>query len=185
MKRIRIAVDMDEVMADYSGACLRALNAHYGTTYTKEQLKGMTLLERFRTYDDAPRTLHTILHDPHFYRTFDVIEGSVETLRTLSETYDIVIATAAMDVPPCFAAKYDWLEEHVPFIDPQSFIFCGNKNVVRAHYLIDDNATQLRRFEGTPLLFTAPHNETDDLPFTRLNDWNDVRSYFETKRKTR
>ena len=62
-----------------------------------------------------------------------------EVVKKLTEQYDVYIATAAMDVPTSFHDKYEWLLEFFPFLDPQQFVFCGRKNVVKTDYLIDDN----------------------------------------------
>ncbi|EOB8197171.1 TPA: 5'(3')-deoxyribonucleotidase [Staphylococcus aureus] len=95
----------------------------------------------------------------------------------IPEHYDVYIATAAMDVPTSFSDKYEWLLEFFPFLDPQHFVFCGRKNIVKADYLIDDNPRQLEIFTGTPIMFTAVHNINDDR-FERVNSWKDVEQYF-------
>lgn len=75
-----------------------------------------------------------------------------EVVKKLTEQYDVYIATAAMDVPTSFHDKYEWLLEFFPFLDPQQFVFCGRKNVVKTDYLIDDNPRQLQIFEGEPII---------------------------------
>ena len=66
--------------------------------------------------------------------------------------------TAAMEVPCSFTAKFQWLERHFPFLPPDNIVFCGNKGIIAADYLIDDNVYQLDRFRGEGILFTTPHN---------------------------
>ena len=73
--------------------------------------------------------------------------------------------------------KYDWLRHFFPFLDPQHFVFCGRKDIVKADYLIDDNPRQLSIFTGTPIMYTATHNINDDR-FDRVNNWKDVENYF-------
>ena len=75
-----------------------------------------------------------------------------EVVKKLTEQYDVYIATAAMDVPTSFHDKYEWLLEFFPFLDPQQFVFCGRKCVVKTDYLIDDNPRQLQIFEGEPII---------------------------------
>lgn len=82
-----------------------------------------------------------------------------------------------MDVPTSFDAKYEWLREHFPFLDPQHFIFCGNKGVVGTDYLIDDNPRQLAAFKGTGLIFDAVHNQSIK-EYDRMKSWLDVEKYF-------
>ena len=49
-------------------------------------------------------------------------------------------------------------ERHFPFIATSHIVFCGDKSIVAADYLIDDNVRQLSRFRGEGIIFTAPHN---------------------------
>ncbi|EOB7758812.1 5'(3')-deoxyribonucleotidase [Staphylococcus aureus] len=100
-----------------------------------------------------------------------------QKLKHVIPEHDVYIATAAMDVPTSFSDKYEWLLEFFPFLDPQHFVFCGRKNIVKADYLIDDNPRQLEIFTGTPIMFTAVHNINDDR-FERVNSWKDVEQYF-------
>jgi 5'(3')-deoxyribonucleotidase len=48
---------------------------------------------------------------------------------------------------------------------------------LRADYLIDDLPRNLQRFEGTGVLYTAPHNLMAT-GYARVNDWQDVAEYF-------
>ena len=66
-----------------------------------------------------------------------------------------------MDVPCSFDAKYRWLRRHFPFIPPSHIVFCGDKGIVDADYLIDDRPRHLERFKGHTLLFSAPHNSAE------------------------
>ncbi|HTF95862.1 MAG TPA: hypothetical protein VL995_07010 [Cellvibrio sp.] len=95
----------------------------------------------------------------------------------MHERFDIVIATAAMEHPTSFTAKYEWLRKYLSFLSPMNFIFCGKKNVVQADFLIDDSSRHFEGFVGQGVLFSSPHNllEATDV---RVNDWLDVRDYF-------
>jgi 5'(3')-deoxyribonucleotidase len=78
--------------------------------------------------------------------------------------------------------KYDWLLQHFPFIHWKNYVFCGDKSIIGADYMIDDHVFNLQTFRGKGLLFTASHNihETD---FTRVNDWQEVRAFFQAERQ--
>ena len=104
--------------------------------------------------------------------------GAQDVLRALSDRFEIYIATQAMTVPNSLGPKYRWLQRHFPFIPPTQYVFCGNKSILRADYLIDDLPRNLERFEGAGLLFSAPHNLSATGPFTRVNNWQEVAAYF-------
>ncbi|MHC8515987.1 5' nucleotidase, NT5C type [Sporosarcina sp. ITBMC105] len=170
----RIAVDMDEVLADFTQQVLDVLNNKTNQRYTRAHLNEYSIEE---LYPNELDYLVEQIHTDHFFRTMQVIEGSQVVLERLSKHYEIVIATAAMEVPNSFAAKFDWLREHFPFLNPNLFIFCGNKKVVQADYLIDDNIQQLTRFEGRGVMYTAMQNI--ELAYdVRVDNWHEVEMFF-------
>ena len=106
-----------------------------------------------------------------------VLPDCRDVIAELAARHEVVIASAAMDVPCSFDAKYRWLQRHFPFIPPSNIVFCGDKAVVNADYLIDDRARHFARFKGRPLLFSAPHNAAETR-YPRVESWADVREFF-------
>lgn len=170
----RIALDMDQVMADLVAKFLNRFNKEFDKNYTKADLIGKRLPE---LDEEAPQALYNYYGDPTFFRDLPVIPHSVEVVERLSEHYEIYIATAAMEVPPSFTAKFEWLQQFFPTIPQHQYVFCGDKSVIQADYLVDDTALQLNRFKGTGVMFTAPHNSNMDYPI-RVNDWLEVEQFF-------
>lgn len=170
----RIAIDMDEVIADFNSTQIERFNKKFNDTVTKEDLKGKKLRQ---LRPDRNEDITEIISDPSFFRNLGVMKDSQEVIKQLSEYYEIFITTAAMEYPSSFTAKYEWLKEHFSFLDDMNFVFCGDKSIIHADYLIDDNSRHFKHFRGTGILFTSPHNihETD---YTRVNNWQEVREYF-------
>jgi len=169
-RRLRIAIDMDEVIVDALGEHLRRYNAAFGARISAADLRGRSL-EAFVPAErvDAAREML----DESFFDTLTPIDGAIEAIRELSLRHEIVIATAAMEVPVSFAAKYRWLQAHMPFIAPSHIVFCGDKAVIDADVLIDDSPRHFTRFKGRPLLFSAPHN-AHETRYERVDGWNGV-----------
>jgi len=111
-----------------------------------------------------------------------VMPESQRVLERLSHSYEIFIATAAMEFPRSFGSKFRWLERHFPFLSPTHFVFCGDKSILHADYLIDDMPKNLLRFQGQGLLYTAPHNH-GATGFVRVNDWQEIAQYFASIRR--
>ena len=174
MTRESIAIDMDEVLADTVGSLIERVNDRMDLSITYDMLEGKKLRHAMPEHDGL---LTEILREPGFFRQLDVMAGAQEAVKKLTAHYDVYIATAAMDVPTSFHDKYEWLRQHFPFLDPQHFVFCGRKNIVKADYLIDDNPRQLSIFTGKPIMYAASHN-VDDNRFARVNNWEDVEDYF-------
>jgi len=98
-------------------------------------------------------------------------------LEGLSQRFEVFIATQAMSVPNSLGPKYRWLQRHFPFIPPAHYVFCGNKSILRADFLVDDMPRNLHLFEGQGLLYSAPHNLAAS-GFVRVNNWREVADYF-------
>jgi len=171
----RIAIDMDEVLADTLAQYLSEYNRDFGGNLTKADLAERKLAdvipperrERLRSY---PRT-------PGFFRDIPVMAGSHAVMEQLRECYEVFIATAAMEFPSSFNEKYLWIKDHFPSFPDSHIGFCGDKSVISTDFLIDDSPRHFDRFSGRGFLFTAPHNRAETR-YPRLNDWEDVRRQF-------
>jgi 5'(3')-deoxyribonucleotidase/uncharacterized protein with PQ loop repeat len=173
-RRARIAIDMDEVMADALAEHLRRYNAAYGTNLTPGDVRGRHLEE---CIPPEHRAAAEAMLDASFFEDLDVFPDCQAVVRELSERYEVFIASAAMDVPCSFDAKYRWLRRHFPFIPPSHIVFCGDKSILDAHYLIDDRSRHFARFKGDPVLFSAPHNAAETA-YPRVASWSEVRDHF-------
>ena len=194
----RICVDMDEVIADTVAEHLTRYNRDYNGNITKEDLRGKWIWDVV-AIDRHPR-LDEYLRSDDFFDVLDVMPDAQRVLKKLQQRFEVFIASAAMEVPTSFNAKYRWLERHFPTIPATHIVFCGDKSILRADYLIDDNPRQLRRFEdfygweqpghkkGEPkgeksgtiregILYDAPHNAAVT-GFRRVHNWLEIESLF-------
>lgn len=171
----RICIDMDEVMADAVTEHIRRYNLEHKEQLTKEDLQGRLL------WDVVPVNHHAALQgyllSEDFFEVLEVMPHAQRVIERLQQRYEVFIATAAMEVPTSFQAKFRWLGRFFPFIPPSHIVFCGDKGILRAEYLIDDNPRQLRRFQGEGILFNAHHNALVT-GFRRVEDWLDVEKLF-------
>jgi 5'(3')-deoxyribonucleotidase len=170
-----ICVDMDEVIADALGEHLLRYNRDFSECLTRADLQGRWL------WDIVPAERHHVLLDyllsEDFFSSLAVMPHAQRVLDRLQSRYEIFIATAAMEVPTSFNAKFKWLEKHFPFIPASHIVFCGNKSILRGDYLIDDNPRQLRLFQGKGILFASPAN-LHVSGFPRVKDWLEVECMF-------
>lgn len=173
----RIAIDMDEVMANTAGTHREWYNRDFGDMVTAAELQGRTLAQ---VRPERKREIDSYFGREDFFRQLKVMEHSQEVIRELSRHYEIFITTAAMEVPASFRAKYEWLQEHFDFLSDMNFVFCGDKSIIRADYMIDDNVNQLRRFQGQGILFSAPHNAGEQ-GFVRVDSWLEAGAWFMAK----
>jgi 5'(3')-deoxyribonucleotidase len=170
-----IAVDMDEVIADALREHLLRYNKEFGEVLCIEDLRGRWI------WDSVPverqKRLEEYIRSEDFFAGLEVMPESQRVLQALQNQYDVFIASAAMEVPTSFNAKFEWLAKHFPFIPTSHIVFCGDKSILRADFLIDDNPRQLKLFRGEGILFSSPANAFVT-GFRRVDNWLDVETMF-------
>jgi len=171
----RICVDMDEVMADTLAEHIRRYNQTFDEDVTTQDLAGKGLWEIAPL--ERKQQLRDFLDAVDFFEDLALMPGAQDVLQKLSSRFAVFIATQAMAVPNSLGSKYRWLQRHFPFIPPTNYVFCGDKSILRADYLIDDLPKNILRFEGQGLLYSAPHNLTAT-GFVRVDNWQQVDDYF-------
>lgn len=171
----RIAVDMDEVLADALGELIRRYNQEFSENLTVQDMWGHWMVNVLPP--SRQDRLAAYLQDEDFFEELAVIPDSQRVLERLSQQYEIFIATAAMEFPKSFGPKYRWLQRNFPFLSPSHYVFCGDKSILQADYLIDDMPRHFKRFKGQGVLFTSAHNAkvTGHL---RVNNWKEVEALF-------
>ena len=175
MKRKRIAIDMDEVIADPLARFIEWYERDNGIKISREELfrEGQKIYEYV-----GKQEVRDYLHIKGFFKDLPLMEDSYKVIKWLSKHYEIFIVTAAMEFKTSLEDKYDWLQDYFPFLHWKNFVFCGDKSIIRADYLIDDHVHNLETFQGKRILFHASHN-IHDTQFTRVKNWKEVQDFFE------
>lgn len=171
----RICIDMDEVLADTLSEHIARYNLEHAEAITKADLHGKWLWQIVST--DKHERLAGYLHSEDFFEDLGVFADSQRVVRELAKQYEVYIATAAMEFPNSFGPKYRWLRRHFPYLQPTHFIFCGDKSILNADFLIDDQPRNFRRFSGEGILYTAPHN-LGVTGYRRVENWQQVARLF-------
>ncbi len=166
---------MDETIADALGKHIQLYNEAFGGTLAKADFVHCGLSGLIPPEHRAAAS--AMVHTHGFFEDLDVMPDSQDVIRELTDRYEVFITSSAMEVPASFAAKYAWLERHFPFVRPSHIVFCGDKSILAADYLIDDTARHFAYFRGEGILFSAPHNR-GVTGFRRVDSWRDVRKEF-------
>lgn len=167
---MRIAIDMDEVIADPISKFIKMYNRDFGVPLDLVLEPGKEVFQHVP--QDVNRRWYEYINEKGFFRDLPVVPGSVEAIQKLQENHDVYIASAAMEFRNSLEDKLDWLADHFPFIPWTNIIFCGTK-VLDVDVLIDDRIKNFVNFKGRPLLYSSPHNLliTD---YERVNTWDEV-----------
>jgi 5'-nucleotidase len=166
--RKSIAIDMDGVIADTVMQFINWYERDYGIRLEKDAFHGKPEKEVM-----PEGVMKKIVYSAGFFRDVPVMEGAKEAVQELMQNFDVYIVSAAMEFPQSLKEKYEWLQEHFPFISWRNIVFCGYKGIVATDYMIDDFAHNLDFCKGKTFLFTAGHNIGID-KHTRVNNWKEV-----------
>lgn len=177
MKKEKIFVDMDGVIADIFTDWVSYYNKIYNDNISVEDITEWDLREVVK--EEAKETIFNIFEIKGFYRNLNVICNSQKVLKELNKKHEIYILTDPF-VKNSLLEKWEWIEEHFPFIDTRNIIFSGDKSIVgsKEDWLIDDKVENIIDFKGKGLLFTAPHNKTNQ-DLRRVNSWKKIYEIFQ------
>jgi 5'(3')-deoxyribonucleotidase len=167
---MKIAIDMDEVLADPIRKFIELYNRDYGIPLDLKLNPGNEIYHHVPA--DVNNKWFDYINEKGFFRNLPLIEGSVEAVKKLQDKHEVYIVSAAMEFPNSLEDKYHWLAEHFPFITWKNIIFCGEK-IVNTDVMIDDRAKNFIDFKGRALLFTSPHNQLLT-QYERVDNWQQV-----------
>lgn len=199
MKRKKIAVDIDDVLAVNVPAFIEFSNKTWGTNLTVhdfdehwQKMWGLDDDEFRKRVDEFDRSSFRIDQEH--------IQDAPEVLKKLAVSYDLVITTSRRKVYE--KETIDWMESRYGGIfqeihhagiwdDLTNGAHLATKadlcNQIGADYLIDDQPKHCLSLVGSsvqPLLFgDYPWNNLHDLPqgLVRVHNWQEVLEYFDER----
>lgn len=118
---LKLAIDMDEVMADTWAKFIHRFKEREGFEITTEMLIGKELSQAL-PHELTPKVKEWI-NEKGFFRDLPVMKDAQEVVKELSKKYEVFVASAASEFRNSYEDKYDWLEEHFPFIDWRHIVF--------------------------------------------------------------
>lgn len=169
-----IAIDMDEVIADFISEQIIRFNKQFSKNISLLDLQGVKLQALYPSLADE---IDEMINCDSFFRNLGVMPNSQSVIEKLTTKHEVYIASAAMDHSNSLDAKLSWLNKNFPFIKNSNIIFCGDKSIINADYLIDDHPHHFERFTGMGILFSAPHNMNFEYS-RRVKSWFDVANLF-------
>ena len=164
----RLAIDMDNVIADVTAAFINSYEQETGIRLTENDING-----KFE-YDAFPNLRKWVFTEGYF-RHLPVMRDSQRVIKRLMEQYDVFIVSAATEFPLSLTDKIFWLQDNFPFIGWQKVCLCGSKTIIKADILIDDHFKNLDYFEGKTYLYTSSHNIFADTGrHERVRNWLEI-----------
>ena len=175
---MKIGIDQDWVLAKLTKKWLIYYNTIFEDDLKAEDLKTWNLVDHVK--DEAKDFVLNFFNIPEFYRDLEVTKDSQRVIeKWQSEGHEIFIVTDPF-TKWSMKNKFEWLQEHFPFLDKKNFIFTGNKGVIDLDVLIDDGVHNCEVFKGIPILMETPYNKTENR-FYKAKNWQDLEHIFEYK----
>jgi 5'(3')-deoxyribonucleotidase len=165
---LKIAVDIDGVLADQVGAVLKVIEKEYGQKYYKSDVdRAHWTFGGRELWSEIGR----LLADPEYTRSLPLIEGSQQGVKQLIH-HEVFVVTARR--PNAEEATKEWLKTHFPCLRDYYHARTGTKHHVPSDVLIDDLDFNIVEFvkshpDRRGILFTHPWSIND----TDIEDYSD------------
>lgn len=174
----RIMVDMDDVIT--TGGFLHLVNEYLKANYKEDDFESFYMQDVVPDKDEFFKWFKTY----NMYDFCTLTSDVYEVLEELNKNYEIFIGTSYMirdlkDSSFLLPQKYEYLINKFPFLNPNNFIFLGNKSVLNCDIKIDDRIDNLDGAK-TKILFTAWHNkniskeELNNNGIKRADNWKEI-----------
>ncbi len=197
---LKVAVDVDGVLADLYSRFLHLINKDFGTNYTINDIKDWNVFDMLPVLRDMKEKHGVKTAESVGWRYFDLawlsphklkpMSGAVEAMKKLVERRDLqldIVTTRRIHSVPDIIR---WIDLHgLPFhaiVILDAFNPNYPKDKARLDYdiYIDDSPGLARKMAEHPnktqLLFDYPHNKFEFAKnVIRVAGWQDVLAYFE------
>lgn len=178
-----IMIDMDDVICQ--GGYLALVNKYLNTNYTEKDLNSYYAENLIPT--EKRKDFEEFFHKHNVYDYTEEIEDAIKTIEELSKNYKIYICTAYYGhITPeklgnLLLYKFNWLTEHIPFLDARNFVMINNKQILDVDIKIDDKLENLEGHGTIKLLFNSYHNkhyteeQLKQKNIIRVNNWQEIK----------
>ena len=168
---MRVLLDCDGVIADWTGAVADVVRKHGGE---------MDLTKWFRNNDLAPDIRGKVmreLNDPDFCFMFKPLAGAIEAIKELRAAgHEVQFVTAIWDSPTWAYDRNRWLRKHGLIKSTSGVTFTKDKHIVKGDFFVDDKISNVLEWRkawpnGIGVVWAQPWN-VDYIGHTRWNDWS-------------
>ena len=159
MTKLRILVDLDDVLNDLLDRWVELLNKKYSLNANAQDLDAWEVQKIYPTL--TVEEVYQPLYENDLWGRLSPRPASVEYLKKLvDEKHDVLIVTAS--VYQTLPVKMDWLFANFPFLSWENVIITRRKQLIKADVLIDDGIHNLENGEYFKILMDSPNNRDYD-----------------------
>jgi len=178
MKRPRILIDVDGVLADFIAHSLPILERLTGRSWVLDDFQTWDL------FDTVPREFEqpffAAVNTPGWCRGLPVFGGAQEGITRVRELAEVYIVTSPMNhIPTWTHEREGWLKEHFG-IPHKKVVHTSAKYICVGDALVDDRPANIAAWEkehpeGLGLLWDQPYNRDVQVK-NRVSTWTEVQA---------
>jgi 5'(3')-deoxyribonucleotidase len=177
MRRKRLLIDVDDVLAEFTNAALDALHRLTNRRRTRADFDVWDWMFTCLTEEERAPLIEE-LNQQGFCKTLQPIPGAIEGVKHLRTIVDIFPVTAHFPTPTWVHDRDEWLYRVFGF-DRKQIVYTGSKFLVKGDAFLDDNPDHVvawkREYpEGMPMLWHVPNTESAGLHEFRVRSWPEV-----------
>jgi 5'(3')-deoxyribonucleotidase len=176
MKKLRILVDIDDVLNDLLECWVELLNRKYNLTARARDSKVWNVAALFPTLTEEE--VYQPMYEEEVWGHISPRPGSIDTLKSMiDDGHDVIIVTASVyqSLPP----KMDWFFATFPFLSWENVIITRRKQLIKGDVLIDDGYHNLEGGSYFKILIDAPYNQSYDAKKNGIIRVNDIKEAYE------
>lgn len=168
--RLKIGLDVDDVLYDCNAYALSIVNANH----PDEEPMTINDIKGWGDYGRHSEERIALYSDPEFVKNQPVFPGAQKLVRDLTKFADVFFVTA---VPvSCMSARGERLLQDFPEVPPKNIIIGTRKDIMNLDILLDDAAHNIAASKATyPVLFRRPWN-MDMSGLLSINSYRDFLS---------
>lgn len=166
-RRLRIAVDCDDVLIRCNDYALQLLGKKYGKNFSIENIT------RWGSLGNVLDERISFFQDPAFVEMQPLYRGAKEFVSELHRIGEVVLVTS---VPTqCSTAREKYLETHFPDVN---YIVTQDKKIIHADVMLDDNPMWLQKASvHFPCLYSRPWNDRNETGFPSVSSYSEFLSF--------
>lgn len=170
---MRILLDIDGVLADWTGQVKRVVELHGGTMDITRWFKRQSLPAAIQV------NVFRIIAAPGFAASLPVLPGAIEAVQQLRKAgHTVQFVTSLWNCPTWVHDRNHWLVRHKLCSAPSGVIYAKEKFMVKGDVFVDDKPENVVAWKqewplGVPVLWHQPWNESFNALETNINHFND------------
>lgn len=148
MKRRKVIMDVDGVLANFTGRVLSIVNGECSTRYTPRDVRTWEIFDSLAVGPHVRDMVYDLMRGPGACSSIAPYEGAKEGFGKLREVADVIVATCPFAGSRWWTFdREEWLERH--FGVPKTLVHhVHDKRHVHGDALVDDNPKHLAAWDA-------------------------------------